>query len=595
MIVLGISGLDHSVPFKRRVMPGLDEREYRIVQGLDAAAALVSEDGVLAAAAEERFSGDKGTGAFPIRAIQACLETSNLTLDDIDAVAHGFSYEAFASELQTAAMEPGQFDAVYSRAAVERCLDRWFPGSGLSGRLVRVPHHLAHAASAYYSSGFDEALIFVADGMGEVDSSTVAVGRNGSIEVLRRTAALHSLGILYGIGTLYLGFLMGMDEYKVMGLAPLGDPRRFHPELERHVNFTATGEVTIPLLARDRTVLERETHGGVLKALEALFGPRREPEAPIEQRHMDFAAALQAVLQNALLHQLTHLRESTALDRLCMAGGVALNCSANGVIKRSGLFSDMFVQPAAGDDGTSVGAALMVLHQRSGRLRPRKMRLPLWGPAFDAGRIERALRSRSLTRYRRLEDEVLCDEAARLLADGAILGWFQGRMEFGPRALGSRSILADPRRPDMRVRINALVKKREEFRPFAPAVKQEAAARYFEIADGDTSLFEYMLCVTHVRDEFRDALPATTHVDGSARAQTVDRATNPLFWNLLDAFERVSGFPIVLNTSFNVRGQPIVCTPEEAVDTFVRAGLTALVIGPFLVESDGDAAGSSPA
>jgi carbamoyltransferase len=284
------------------------------------------------------------------------------------------------------------------------------------------------------------------------------------------------------------------------------------------------------------------------------------------------------------MHVLAHFAEETGARQLCMAGGVALNCTANGVIRRSRIFDDVFVQPASGDDGAALGAALYVAHERA-PTRPRsRITPPLWGPGFDAEAIETAVRGFNEVAVSRFESyEMLAEEAARRIARGEIIGWFQGRMEFGPRALGNRSILADPRAPDMRDRVNMLVKKRESFRPFAPAVTAEAAAEYFEIDEGDEGTYEHMLFTMPVRPEYRDRLPAITHVDGSARLQTVSRSGNEPFWLLLDAVGRITGMPIVLNTSFNVRGQPIVCTPEEAIRTFLLARLDALVIGELLL------------
>jgi carbamoyltransferase len=591
--IVGYSGLHHSVPFKRRVWPNLTSRHYRIAQGFDSAAALVSNGSIRAAAAEERFNGSKATGAFPIGALEYCLGEAQLTPSEIDYIAHNFDYgrrdvrtQFRIREVLSAGDErlTGEFDEVYSPESQICLLDEYLPGVDWSRKFVPVAHHLAHAASTYYPSGFDEALILVCDGMGELESTTVAVGSGHEIKLLNQIRAPHSLGMLYGVLTLYLGFYMNLDEYKVMGLAPYGDPRRYFDTMMELVKLQPDGTYSIPVLTQNRTRLEQETYAGTLQVLTELFGPPRGENAEFSQRDMDVAAALQAVLQTSLVHVLKHFRQKTGLDRLCMAGGVALNCTANGVIHRSGLFKRMFVQPAAGDDGTALGAALYVqqLHEPS---RPcQRMRVPLWGPEFNSDQIAEVLNARAdcvITRFECFED--LTASAAERLASGQILGWFQGRMEFGPRALGSRSILATPFDPHMRDRINRLVKQREEFRPFAPAVTQEDATCYFEIEPGDEDLYAHMLFVSQVRPQYQDVLPAITHVDGSARVQTVARDDNWRFWSLLKAFERISGVPILVNTSFNVRGQPIVCTPQEAVGTFIAAGLDALVMGDYLV------------
>jgi len=584
MKVVGISGLDGSVSFKQKEFPGLDSRQYRIAQGFDSAAALVDDSGIVAAAAEERFCRRKGTGEFPAEALEFCLGKGGTSLDKIDFLAHGFSYAPFREYYQHDDFTRRQFEHVYAPEVQVRLLQERFPGMDWDRKFVPVIHHLAHAASAFYLSGFEESLILITDGMGEVHSMTALVGTPSGMEIVRQVPALHSLGILYGVFTLYLGFYMGLDEYKVMGLAPYGNPRRFFHEIMDFVQLQPDGTYRISLFAQNRTLLEKETHEGALAVLESRFGPRRDPESELTQHVKDVAAGLQAVLQTAQLHLLKALKQETGQTHLCMAGGVALNCTANGVIKRSRLFKQTFVQPAAGDDGTALGAALYVHRQQHGQNGNLRISVPLWGPSYTTGDVEAALAGRSDCAGERYRDfDRLAGEAARRIAAGQILAWYQGRMEFGPRALGSRSILADPRAADMRDRINSLVKKREGFRPFAPAVIDEAAAQYFEMEKGDEDTYAHMLYVTPVKPAYRSSLPAITHVDGSARAQTVSRRDNPRFWAVISEFGRLTGMPVVLNTSFNVRGQPIVCTPQEAIDTFVLAGLDALVIEDYLV------------
>ena len=599
MNIIGFSGLHQSIPFKKQTHPGLSSREYRIAQGFDSAAALVTDSGIVAAAAEERFTREKATGLFPFRAIGYCLEAGQLAPADVDVVAHSFAYEPFEPYLTETDDGRKQYDEVFSSNVQRRNLDEFFPGSGWADKFVAVDHHLAHAASAFYPSGFSEALILISDGMGEAHSMTVVVGQGTDLKIVRRVPALHSLGILYGVFTHYLGFYFGVDEYKVMGLAPYGNPRRYYSQVADLVHLREDGTYTIPVFASNRTQLEKETHRGILQELENRFGPQREPGTEFTERHKDLAAALQAVLQTCQLHVLRHCRRETGIDSLCLAGGVALNCSVNGLIKRSGLFRRMFIQPASGDDGTALGAALYAQRLHDPDFKPRKMTVPLWGPEFSREQVQRTLSAREDCATRSCESlSELCTDVAKRLDRGEIIGWFQGRMEYGPRALGSRSILADPRDPGMRDKINALVKKREGFRPFAPIVTKEAASKYFEIPKGDEDVFAHMLMVTQVRPEFRDMLPAITHVDGSARVQTVSRENYPRLWELLHAFEEISGLPILLNTSFNVKGQPIVCTPAEAIDTFLLAKLDLLVVGDFVVcprsgeasESDREAA-----
>jgi carbamoyltransferase len=591
--VLGISGLDRSLGFKERVIPGLDRRQLRYRQGLDSAAAIVSEHGVLAASAQERHDGVKGTGTFPADAIEACLRMAGLTLDDVDFVAHGFCYErSVIHDLDDFAGH--WYDQVYSKAVQLEVLQAHYPGYDWNRKLVRVPHHLAHAASAYYLSGFDEATVLVSDGMGETESTSVLTGRGSQLRVARSYPISSSLGILYGVVTHYLGFLPGMDEYKVMGLAPYGDRSRFAGVAENLVSLGGKGQLLVPVLSHDRSPAERETHQGTLNALEELFGPARDPETPVEQRHMDVAATLQDCLERSLQHVLAEAGQQLSSANLCLAGGVALNCTANSLILGSGQFDDIFVQPAAGDDGTALGAALWQLHQHV-PVAPARMSMPYWGESCSDEQAAEAVRGLGPEHeVLELADDELATAVAELIAAGSVVAWFQGRMEFGPRALGNRSILADPTRPDMRAHLNAVVKQREEFRPFAPAVLAEEAGKYFEITPGTERIFEHMLFVAGVREQYRGRLPAITHVDGSARLQVVQRDSAPLFWELISRLGSRLGMPIVLNTSFNLRGQPIVRTPHEAVATYARSALDALALGRWLITRSPRAAASSP-
>jgi carbamoyltransferase len=578
--VIGISGLDNSVAFKRRELPDLDRREYRIAQGFDSAAALVTDDDVAAAVAEERFTGEKSTGAFPRNAILYCLEAAGLDPADVDQIAHGFAYRPPPLQ-RPGSLERRRYDEVYAPEVTAARAEEVFPGWG--SRFVSVPHHIAHAASAFYLSGFDDALIVVADGMGETESLTVAVGEADAIRVLRRYSIRHSLGIMYSVFTLYLGFEMMMDEYKVMGLAPYGDPGRFRTEMRQVIELGDGGSYRIPLLARNAPQ-EWETHRGALRALGELFGEPREPGDPVDDRHRDVAAAVQAGLEAAIFHVLEHFQRATGARRLCMAGGVALNCTVNGLIADRGMFDDMFVQPAAADDGSALGAALHV-HRTFGRRERRvRMSMPYWGPDLTDDAIEAALAARRDVSAHRYDDlDRLLRVVAERLAAGDVVAWAQGRLEFGPRALGNRSILADPRDAKMRDHVNELIKQREEFRPFAPAVVRESASTYFEIAESNERYYRHMLFVAQTRPDHRDRLGAITHVDGSARLQTVDKQDNPRFWALLKEFEKVTGLPILLNTSFNLKGQPIVNDPATALETFAASKLDGLVMGDYLV------------
>ena len=582
MLVLGISGLHRGVAFKERLVTDLDPRERRMVQGLDSAAALVSEDGVLAAAAQERYRGGKGTNIFPAEAIAACLRSAGAGLDDVEFVAHGFRYEP-SPVFELDGFSRRWFSEVYCEQAQLDVLAEHLPGRRWDSRLIRVPHHLSHAASAYLLSGFDEATVLVADGCGETESITVFDGSGPGLRPLRRYPVMSSLGLLYSIVTHYLGFLGGMDEYKVMGLAPYGDSRRYADAADDLIRLGPDGAVTVPLLGFNKDPVERETHRGALRRLAELLGPPRHPDEPVTQRHMDIAATAQDRLQEAILHVLRPAVTGRPPRPLCLAGGVALNCTANGMLARSGMFSDIFAQPASGDDGSALGAALWQLNQRSPDRPRRRMTMPCWGDEFTAAEAEAALAALdSGYRVEQFDDEELASRVAALLADGSVVAWFQGRMEFGPRALGNRSILADPTGPHMRAHLNEVVKQREMFRPFAPAVPAEDAGRYFEIPAGQEHLYQHMLFVAPVRAGYRERLPAVTHVDGSARLQVVDRRNAPGFWRLLRRFGELRGLPVLLNTSFNLRGQPIVRTPAEAVATYARSRIDALAINGYL-------------
>lgn len=585
MNIIGISGFDNSVRFKRARVPSRDPRVLRIAQGFDSAAVLLKDGRIDMAVAEERLTREKATGDFPVLSIRRCLEHGSLDARDIDVIAHGFDYAPHRATFEEDPFYRALYDQVYDPALQVRLLGEHFPGVDWASRFVSVPHHLAHAASAFYQSGFDEALVLVSDGMGEVDSMSMYAAHGTTFTPLATVPAFHSLGVFYSVFTLYLGFDFNMDEYKIMGLAPYGDARKYFTEVMNLIRLKPDGTYAIPLFAKNVTVEDRETHGGVIAALTALFGPPRAPgDSGMDQRFKDIAAAVQSVLQTVQVHVLRHFAKSTGLKHLCLAGGVALNCTCNGVALRSRLFRGVFVQPASGDDGTALGAALYVQHERKPETPAARIPAPLWGPSYSRAEIEAALNGRTdvvVQAYDSFSD--LAAEAAARLDQGAIIGWFQGAMEFGPRALGARSILADPRPADMRTRVNMLIKKREGFRPFAPAVIADRASEFFDVEPGAEETFAHMLFVVPVRPDYRDRLPAITHVDGTARVQTVRRETNDRFFTVLDAFNARTGLPILLNTSFNVKGQPIVCSPTEAIDTFLAAGLDALVLGDFLV------------
>jgi carbamoyltransferase len=582
MNILGISGFENSMPFKRAHWPSLDEREYRISQGHDAAAALVVDGRVVAAAAEERFNREKHSARFPFRAIEYCLSEAGLGLDDVDELAHGFDYEPFQPLYSLDPLASELYREVYSREALLRLVERELKGFP-ADRVHHVGHHQAHAASTYFTSGFDECLVVVIDGMGEVVSATVYRARAGRLEKLHEISAAHSIGILYSLVTLHLGFEFGADEYKIMGLAPYGDPERFQAFFERAIDLRPNGSFRIPPLALNETSEERENQLATRRHLAEHLGPPRMPEDPITDDHRDVAAALQASLDRAMEHLCGHFGRQTGLRKLAMAGGVALNCTANGKLLRSGLFDEIYVQPAAGDDGSALGAALHRASLHHQDLPNRRFPVPFLGPAHSHDAIESAISGAAdrieVERFDGLE--AACERAADLIRDGRVLAWYRGRMEFGPRALGHRSILADPGHPEMRDRINSMVKMREAFRPFAPAVTIEQVHRWFEVPP--MTELPYMIITVDVRQEHRAQLPAVTHVNGSARVQTVSSGDNASFHALLRAVGRTTGREMVLNTSFNVKGQPIVNTPAEALETFLRTGIEFLFLENTLV------------
>jgi len=579
--ILGISGFENAVPFKKKHWPNLEEREYRISQGHDSAAALLVDGELVAAAAEERFSRKKHTGCFPSGAIAYCLSEAGLSMGDIDEIAHSFDYEPIRTAYSLDPISYQLYLEVFSRESVLEQVHRHLNAFPVD-RVKHVNHHQAHAATACFCSGWEECLVLVVDGMGEAQSASVYHARQGKLEKLCEISAKDSIGILYSVVTLHLGFDFNADEYKIMGLAPYGDPERFRPFFEKAVELLPDGMVRIPLLRMNKSRDERENYLATRKYLaEHLIKPR-EPDAEITGDHRDVAAALQDCLDRVMLHICGTFGRRTGLRRLALAGGVALNCTANGKLVESGMFDDIFVQPAAADDGSALGAAIFRSAQR-GAIRNVHMPVPFYGPSYSQGKIEEALCEFSdridVVRYSGLA--CASDEAARLIADGRVLAWYRGRMEFGPRALGHRSILADPGHHEMRDRINSMVKMREAFRPFAPAVTLRQAHQWFEVAPG--AEFPYMITTVNVREEHRAKLPAVTHVNGSARLQTVSSSDNGEFHTLLEAVGKTTGREMVLNTSFNVKGQPIVNTPQEALATFLNTGIEFLFLENTLV------------
>jgi len=548
----------------------------------DSAAALVQDGRLLAAVAEERLTRIKHQGGTPRRAVQYCLEAAGLTADDIDHIAcymrPGLRLaRRIPYRLGTLVKSPAYAAAYCGYELVHNA--EFVAGMrslrGKKARLHFMEHHPAHAASAFLVSPHESAALLSIDYVGEWAATWLGVGEGTGIRRLASVAYPHSLGLFYTAITEYLGFTRASDEYKVMGLASYGPPE--HLEAFREIiRPTPDGLYRFDLSWFTAHYRPGPRHGYFAPKFIERFGPARAKDEPITDRHKAVAASAQALLEEIALHIVRHLHERTGLDTLCLAGGVALNCSMNGRLLREGPFERIWVQPAAGDDGIAIGAAMQLHHRLTGAPRAFTMEHAHYGPEFSNEAIEAALQLAKVP-YRRAGS--IEAAAAHLLADGNITGWFQGRMEFGPRALGSRSILADPTRPGMKDLINKFVKHREEFRPFAPTVLAERSTEYFEgCADSP-----FMLFVHPVRPEKRANLPAITHVDGTARVQTLAREANPRLYDTIAAFEQARGVPVLLNTSFNVMGEPIVHTPADALRCFYSTGMDALVIGDFIV------------
>ena len=569
----------------------------------DVAAALLRDGELVAAVEEERFRRIKHYAGFPRDAIRACLNMAGVDAHDIDAFAvsrdphaHLWRKGIFAlrhvpslSLLRDRATNAASVRHLATVCAAELGLEE----SDVARRMHYVEHHTAHLASSYFASPFDDAALCAIDGFGDFVSTSTGIGRGACLAIQNRVFFPHSLGLLYLALTQFLGFPKYGDEFKVMGLAPYGEPV-FAEKIRRLIHVSDEGELCLDLSyfthwsgGMTMTWNDGEPQIGRVFTpnLELLLGPARRPEEPLEERHEAIAASLQRVYEEVAFRMLRALHARVRNPRLCLAGGCAMNSVANGKVRAETPFTDVYIQPAAGDNGTALGAALHVWHRQGGGRRF-QMHHAYWGPQFDDTDIAAAVDARSnevkarhCTRTNISSEQQLCDWTASRIADGRVVGWFQGRMEWGARALGNRSILADPRRRDMRDIINARIKFREKFRPFAPSVAVEALHDYFVDAVHDP----FMIQVYPVRSDKRDIIPAVTHVDGSGRLQSVSRETNPRYWTLIHAFARQTGVPVLLNTSFN-ENEPIVLTPGEALDCFLRTDMDVLVMGSLVLE-----------
>jgi carbamoyltransferase len=574
----------------------------------DSAACLLRGGEILAAAQEERFSRVKGDARFPRNAVAYCLKAAGIGVSDLSCVGFydkpllkfdriletylGVAPRGFRSFLMAGPLWIK--DKLYIDSQLRRAL-------GYSGEILYAEHHESHAASAFFPSPFDEAAILTMDGVGEWATASIGVGRDNDIEIHDELRWPDSLGLLYSAFTYYTGFKINSGEYKVMGLAPYGEPKYVDHIYNELMDLREDGSFRLNQKYFNYLTGLTMTNG----AFDRLFGgPPRVPETALTQREMDLARSVQDVCEEVMLRMARTARQRTGLENLCLAGGVALNCVGNGRLLREGPFRRIWVQPAAGDAGGALGVAQMIAHRHYGAPRPSNrgadgMKGAYLGPAFDECEIQQFLETTGAP-YRRVDEGILGGEVARLLAKEKVVGWFDGRMEFGPRALGARSILGDPRSPRMQAQMNLKIKFREGFRPFAPSVLRERVADYFELNTDSP----YMSLVAPVRADRRIPLtteqhrlwgieklnvprsdvPAITHIDYSARIQTVTRESNRGYYDLIKAFEAETGCAVVINTSFNVRGEPIVCTPADAYRCFMRTDIDHLVLGSFLLD-----------
>jgi carbamoyltransferase len=543
----------------------------------DAACALL-QDGVLRAAAEEeRFSRIKADPSLPKHAFRYCLEEAKCTLADIDCIAY------YEDPVKKTARQLWSGVLGNTREAVEKIDPQMVQRHirtliGYEGPILFIDHHLSHAASSFFFSGFRESAILTVDGVGEWATTTYGKGNDHVIDLFEEVQFPDSLGLLYSTITSYLGFGVNDGEYKVMGLAPYGKPI-YTDKIRALIQEQKNGQYELDMHYFAFLSGKRMYSDALMELLDR---PVRQENEEISQFHKDIAKSLQVVLEEILIEKARYLYKKTDTENLCMAGGVALNCVANGQILRKGPFKKLFVQPAANDAGGAIGAAAMAHAQLTG-MRPEKERLQhvYLGPSYASAAVHKLLQATSI-RFHDYSGNIngLLEQTANKLADQKVIGWFQGKMEFGPRSLGARSILADPRNPDMRDRINAMVKKREGFRPFAPAVLDEKTCSHFDLDHMSPFMLETCQVISALD------LPAITHVDGSARVQTVHHNTNPRFYALLATFNQLTGCPILLNTSFNIKGEPIVCTPEDALKCFATTDIDCLIIEDFIIDRD---------
>jgi len=552
----------------------------------DSAACLVRDGEIISAVQEERFSRKKHDFDFPKNAIDYCFKEAGISATDLDFVVfYDKPFIKFERILETAlAYVPSGIAQFIQAIPLWLQQKLWISelikkDLNYNGKILFSEHHESHAASAFYASPFKEAAFLTIDGVGEWETATFGIGRNNELDIQDYLRFPHSLGLLYSAFTYYTGFKVNSGEYKLMGLAPYGKPIYKDLILNKLVDLKDDGSFKIKMKYFGYCNSLRMTNS----RFDQLFGgPARKPETKITQRYMDVAASIQNVTEEIMLKMAVHVHRVTGQDKLCLAGGVALNCVGNGRILREGPFKEIWIQPASGDAGGALGAALLVWYKylRNKRTVDGKhdaQKASLLGPSYSDSYIEKFLKESGIP-YRHLEQDDITKEVADLIAEGKVIGWFQGRIEFGPRALGARSIIGDARDPQMRSKMNLKIKYRESFRPFAPTVLREKAAEWFDL----TVDSPYMLLVALVKED--KSLPAVTHVDHSARIQSIVREDNAIYYDLIKQFYQKTGCPAIINTSFNVRGEPLVLTPEDAVKCFMRTEMDYLVLGSFLLD-----------
>jgi carbamoyltransferase len=581
----------------------------------DAAAALIRDGELIAAAEEERFTRKKHDYEFPQNAIDFCLKVAEMKSQDLDYVVFFekpfikferlllCSMQTFPSSLRLfrEAMITWLGDKLWIRHLIQKRLK--LPAS----KILFSEHHLSHAASAFYCSPFDESAILTVDGVGEWTTATIGIGKETNIKILKEIRFPHSLGLLYSAFTAYLGFEVNEGEYKVMGMAPFGEPK-YVDKVNKLVRLSGDGSFELNMEYFSFHQSSEKTYN---RNFEALFGPPRNPDSYFftsasgypsyfgekpsnyyelckeNQYYADIAASIQAVTEEVLLKMANQAYRETGLNNLCMAGGVALNSVANGKILKQTRFEQIYIQPSAGDGGGALGAALHAYHMVLGKPRRFLMEHAYWGEKHGNGEIHSFLKENAIPHKMIENEERLIERVADQLSVGKVIGWYQGRFEWGPRALGNRSILADPRRTDMKDIVNTKIKFREPFRPFAPSVLVEETENYFSLPGASKHYpARFMLYVVDVNEDKHDVIPAITHVDGTGRLQTVQKEINPRYYKLIGAFGQATGVPVVLNTSFNLKGEPIVNTPQEAFSSFQRSGMDVLVLGDYVISKN---------